>query len=281
MSVKIVTDSCSDITRDEAKKWDITVVPAYVHFGNKVYRDGVDIDSDQFYEKLATSSTHPSTAAPSPGDFAQVYEQIAEETNEIVSIHVTRKHSAMYDSAMLGKSIASEKGAKIEVIDSRGVTMWQGLVAIVAAQAAKAGSSLQQVIDVANKTINRLHALALLDTLRYAVKGGRIGNTIFTIESKLNIKPLITLVNGEIRPAGIARSRAKGIERLREFITKTAIADIAIVHSLASEDAQSLADFARSLFPDIKPRIDKLGPALGVHAGPGALAIIAISERNI
>jgi len=278
MSVKIVTDSCSDITQDEAKKWGITVVPAYVHFGNQVYRDGVDIDSDQFYEKLASSTIHPSTAAPSPGDFAKVYEQIAKGKNEIVSIHVTRKHSAMYDAARVGKSIASEKGAKIEVIDSRGVTAWQGKVAMAAAQAARAGSSLRHVIDMANKTISRLHALALLDTLRYVVRGGRVGNTIFTIESKLNIKPLITLVNGEIRPAGIVRSRAGGIERLREFITKTAIADITIVHSLAAEDAQSLAEFTRSLFPDIKPRINRLGPVLGVHAGPGALAIIAMSE---
>jgi len=172
MAVKIVTDSCSDITQNEAAKLGITVVPAYVHFGNEVYRDGVDIGSDQFYEKLAASPIHPSTAAPSPGDFARVYEQIAEETNEIVSIHVTRKHSAMYDSAMTGKSMASEKGAKIEVIDSRGVTMWQGLVAIVAAHAAKAGCSWQQVIHIAYKTINQLRALALMDTLRYAVKGG-------------------------------------------------------------------------------------------------------------
>jgi len=278
MTVKIVTDSCSDITQNEARKLGITVVPAYVHFGNKVYRDGVDIDSDRFYDKLATSSIHPSTAAPSPGDFARVYERIAEETNEIVSIHVTRRHSAMYDAAMMGKNIASEKGAKIEVIDSKGVTMWQGLVAIAAAQAARAGRSFQQVVDEAHKTINQLRALALLDTLKYAVKGGRIGNTIFAIESKLSIKPLITLVNGEIRPAGMTRSRAKGIDRLREFIIKTAAADIAIVHSLAAEDAQSLADFARSFFPDIMLRIDKLGPALGVHGGPGALVVIARSN---
>ena len=278
MAVKIVTDSCSDITQNEAAKLGITVVPAYVHFGNEVYRDGVDIGSDQFYEKLAASPIHPSTAAPSPGDFARVYEQIAEETNKIVSIHVTRKHSAMYDSAMTGKSMASEKGAKIEVIDSRGVTMWQGLVAIVAAHAAKAGCSWQQVIHIAYKTINQLRALALMDTLRYAVKGGRLGNTIFAIESKLNVKPLITLVNGEIRPAGIARNRARGIDRLREFIKKTAISDIAIVHSLSAEDAKSLADFARSLFPNIVPRIDKLGPALGAHGGPGALVVIGRSD---
>jgi DegV family protein with EDD domain len=279
MTIKIVTDSCSDITQEEAKKLGITVVPAYLHFGNEVYRDGVDIDCDQFYEKLTTSSIHPSTAAPSPGDFAKVYEEIAKETNEIVSIHVTRKHSAMYDSALVGKDIAKGKGYKIEVIDSRGVTMWQGLVAIVAAQAAKAGCNLQQVVNKAHSTINQLHALALLDTLRYAVKGGRLGNTIFALESKLNIKPLITLINGEVRPAGLTRSRAKGIDRLREFIAKFDIDDLAIVHSTTADDALTLADYARSLFPNVTPRIARLGPALGVHGGPGVLVAIAKSTK--
>jgi len=276
MAVKIVTDSCSDITQQEAKKLDITVVPAYLHFGNEVYRDGVDIDCDQFYEKLTTSSIHPSTASPSPGDFAKTYEAIAKETNEIVSIHVTRKHSAVYDSALMGKDIAKEKGHKIEVIDSRGVTMWQGLVAIVAAKTAKAGCNLQQVVDKVQSTINQLHALALLDTLRYAVKGGRLGNTIFALESKLNIKPLITLINGEIRPAGLTRSRAKGIDRLRDFIATSEIDELAIVHSTSADDARTLADYARSLFPNLIPRIVRLGPTLGVHGGPGVLVTIAM-----
>jgi DegV family protein with EDD domain len=279
MTIKIVTDSCSDITQEEAKKLGITVVPAYIHFGNKVYRDGIDIDCDQFYEKLTTGSIHPSTAAPSPGDFAQAYQEAAKETDEIVSIHVTRKHSAVYDSALVGKDIAQSKGHKIEVIDSRGVTMWQGLVAIIAAQAARAGCSLQQVVNKAHSTINRLHAVALLDTLRYAVKGGRLGNTIFAIESKLSIKPLITLVDGEIRPAGLARSRMKGIDRLRHLIATSDIDDLAIVHSTVADDARTLADYARSLFPDLIPRIARLGPTLGVHGGPGVLVAITKSAK--
>jgi DegV family protein with EDD domain len=274
MVIKIVTDSCSDITQGEAKKLGITVVPAYLHFGNEVYRDGVDIDCERFWEKLTTGSVHPSTASPSPGDFVIVYEELAKETSEIVSVHVTRKHSAMYDSALVAKNIAAEKGLKIEVIDSHGVTMWQGLVAMAAAEAARAGCSLQQVVDTAYNTIRQLRALALLDTLKYVIKGGRVSNTIFTLESKLSIKPLITLVNGEIRPAGLARNRTKGIDRLRKLVSKKDIEDVAIVYSTSVADAQALADYVRSQFPHIVPRIYRLGPALGTHAGPGALAII-------
>jgi fatty acid-binding protein DegV len=135
------------------------------------------------------------------------------------------------------------------------------------------------VVNKAHSTINQLHALALLDTLRYAVKGGRLGNTIFALESKLNIKPLITLINGEVRPAGLTRSRAKGIDRLREFIAKFDIDDLAIVHSTTADDALTLADYARSLFPNVTPRIARLGPALGVHGGPGVLVAIAKSAK--
>jgi len=275
MTVKIITDSGSDITQEEAKKLGVTVVPVYLRFGDEVYRDGVDIDCDEFYHKLVTSPIHPSTAAPSPGDFAKVYEEAAQETGEIVSIHITSKHSAVCDAALVGKETAEKKGCRIEVVDSRGVTMWQGLVVIAAAKAAEAGYSLNQVVDRVRETINQLRALALLDTLRYAVKGGRLGKALFPVESLLNVKALITLRDGQIRPAGLARTRSKGIDQLRKF-TRSAlhVEDLAIVYSTTPGDAQTLAEYVGSLFPNIVPRRTRLGAALGVHAGPGALVTI-------
>jgi len=221
------------------------------------------------------SSVHPSTARPSPGDFAKVYEEVAQETDEIVSIHVTSKDSATYDAAMVGKEIAKKKGCRIEVIDSKGVTMWQGLVAIAAAKAAEAEYSLNQVVDRAHETIKQMRALALLDTIIYVVKGGRLGKAVSAIDSLLHVKLLLTLRDGKIRPAGLVRTRRKGIDRLLEF-TKSAlhIEDLAIVYSTTPDDAQTLADYICSLFPNIVPRIVGLGPALGVHAGPGALVTI-------
>jgi DegV family protein with EDD domain len=275
MSVRVVTDSCSDIPQEEAKRVGITVVPAYLRFGNEVYRDGVDIDSEEFYRKLATSQVHPSTASPSPGDFAKAYEEAARETNEIVSIHVTRKHSAVYDAALLGKEIVEGKGCRIEVIDSQGVTIWQGLVVIAAAKAAESGQSLEQVVSKAHETIRQLRALALLDTLKYAVKGGRLSNAIVVVESLLSVKAFLTLRDGEIRPAGLTRNRSKGLTRLREFIRSAVhIEDLAIAYSTTPDEAQTLADYARSLFPNIVPGITRLGSALGVHTGPGALVTV-------
>jgi len=280
MTVKIVTDSCSDIPQEEAKQLGITVVPAYLRFGDEVYRDGVDIDSHEFYHKLVTSSVHPSTAAPSPGDFAKVYEEVAEETDQIASIHVTSKHSAICDAAMVGKEIATKKGRRIEVIDSEGVTMWQGLVAIAAAKAAEAGYNLDQVVNRVRETIKQMRALALLDTVTYIVKGGRLGKAVSAMDSLLHVKLLLTLRDGKIHPAGLVRTRRRGIDRLLEFVRSAVhIEDLAIVHSTTSDDAQALAEYISLLFPDIVPRIVRMGPALGVHVGPGAL-LTALREAK-
>lgn len=280
MTVKVITDSGSDITQEEAKQLGITVVPVYLRFGEEVYRDGVDIDSDEFYRKLTTSSVHPSTSSPSPGDFAKVYEEAAQETDEIVSVHITSKHSATYNSALLGKEIAEGKGSRIEVIDSLGVTIWQGLVAIAAAKAAAAQDSLHQVTERVRETISQLHALALLDTLTYIIKGGRVSKAVLAVESVLSVKPLITLRDGQIRPAGFARTRKKGIDRLCTFLASALhIEDLAIAYSTTPDDAQTLADYIGSLLPNITFRIARIGPALGVHAGPGAL-ITAVKEAR-
>ena len=127
MTVEIVTDSAADPPLDLAQELDITIVPVYVRFGDKVYRDGVDIGPDEFYAKLMSSSVIPSTSSPSAGDFAQAYRDVASSTDEIVSIHITRRHSVAYDAALLGRRIVAKKVCRIEVIDSEGVTMWQGI----------------------------------------------------------------------------------------------------------------------------------------------------------
>ena len=284
MTVKIVTDSCSDIPQEEANQLGITVVPVYLRFGEEVYRDGVDIDSDKFYHKLVTSPVYPSTAAPSPGDFAKVYNEAAKVTGEIVSIHVTSKHSAVYDAALLGKEAAEKKGCHVEVIDSKGVTMWQGIVAITAAKAAAAGYSLNQVVYKVREDIRQMRALALLDTVTYLAKGGRLGkavSAISAIESLLHVKLLLTLRDGELRPAGLVRTRSRGIDRLLDFVgLPLHIEDLAIVYSTTPDDAQTLANQISSLFPSVVPRIVRLGPALGVHAGPGALiAVLRVAEQ--
>jgi DegV family protein with EDD domain len=275
MVVKIVTDSGSDISREQAEDLDVTVVPVYLRFGDVMYRDGVDIDCNEFYQRLMTSQVHPSTAAPSPGDFAGVYEHIGRENTEIVSIHITKEHSAVYDSARAGKEIAAKEGRTIEVVDSGGVTVWQCLVVLAAARAAKEGQDIKGVMEVIRQTTGQLRALAFLDTMKYIIKGGRLSDTIYTIEALLNVRPFLTIKRGQIKPVGMARSRARGIERLHEFIRSSMhIEEIAIAYSTFPDDALELADYTTELFPHVVPHINRIGPALGVHTGPGALIAV-------
>jgi len=142
--VKIVTDSTSDIPSQVAQALGITIVPAYIHFGDRAYRDRVDISEDELYQRLVDGPVHPTTSAPSPGDFAEAYSRLAQESDEIVSIVVTSKQSAVYDSALLGKETARGK-CRIEVIDSGSVTMGLGLMAIAAAEVAQAGGGIEEV----------------------------------------------------------------------------------------------------------------------------------------
>ena len=145
MTVRIVTDSTSDLSPQMAEELGITVVPVYVRFGEKVYRDGVDISQDKFYLKLAQSPVYPSTSQPSPSDFADVYSKLSKETGEIVSIHLSSKVSGTYDSALKGRELAEAK-CHIEVVDSLSVSMGFGLIAMAAARLAKTGEDLHEVL---------------------------------------------------------------------------------------------------------------------------------------
>ena len=174
MVVKVVTDSTSDLPPQLAKELGITVVPAYVRFGDKVYRDRVDISEDEFYQRLLHDPIHPSTTQPPPQDFVDVYKELAQVADGIISIHVSSKLSGIYNSALRGKEVV-EKECPIEVIDSQVVTMGLGQLAIVANTIARSGKNLQHLVEEVKQMIPSIHILGLLDTLKYLALGGRIG----------------------------------------------------------------------------------------------------------
>ncbi len=274
MPIRIVTDSTADLTLDIATALGITVVPVYVRFGNEVYRDGVDISHDEIYRRLQTDRLHPTTSQPSPGDFARVYRQLAREADTIVSVHVTSKLSGTYQSALQGKELARVR-ARIEVIDSASVTLGLGLMAQAAARLAAAGASLSHILGELQDAIENTRLLGLFDTLRYLVRGGRIGKARALVGSVLNVRPLITMRNGELVPAGLVRTRARGLDRLVSFVRSTLhIRDLAVVYSTTPDEADTLRSRLGAFFRNQELiQIARLGPALGVHGGPGTLAV--------
>jgi len=278
MTVKIVTDSTADLSLQIVQQLGITVVPVYVCFGEKSYRDGVDISHDEFYQKLIKSPIHPTTSQPTPADFANVYSRLSTETDEIVSIQVTSKLSGTYNSALQGRELM-KTGYHIEVIDSLSVSMGLGLITMAAARLAKAGASLPEVMDEVRQVIPRICLLGVFDTLKYLLLGGRIGKAKALLGSMLNVKPLITMRDGELFPAGQVRTHSKGIERLFDLVRNTLnIEEVAIVHSTTPGEATSLREHIASIFDKRQIHLARLGPALGVHGGPGTL-ILALREK--
>jgi len=278
MTVKIVTDSTSDLPPQLAQQLGITVVPVYVRFGEKVYRDGVDISHDELYQKLMESPIHPTTSQPPPSDFADVYSKLSQEADEIVSIQVTSKLSGTYNSALQGRELAPT-GCRIEVVDSLSTSMGLGLIVMAAARLAEAGESLQGVMEEVRQAIPSIRVLGVFDTLKYLAKGGRLGKAKALLGTLLNVKPLITMRDGELFPAGQVRTRSKGIDRLFDFVKNALnIQELAIVHSTSPDEASSLRERIGSIFDKKRIHIARLGPALGVHGGPGTL-VLALREK--
>jgi len=279
MVVKVVTDSTSDIPAEVAQELEIAVVPLYVHFGNEVHQDGVDLSADEFFHKLVTEPILPKTSAPSAGTFAEMYEKLAPETDEIISIHISNKLSATYNIALLGKR-GMEAHCRVEVVDSFSASIGLGLLAITAAKAALAGANLDEITAMIHRAIPKTHYFGMVDTLEYLHKGGRIGKAQTFLGSMLNIKPLLTLRDGEAYPLERARGRPKALARLCELVENFHhIKDMAIAHTTTPEEREALAVRLSPLFPPEQLYKSRCGATMGTYLGPGALTVAVIEDE--
>ena len=280
MAVRIVTDSIADLPPNIVKELGITVIPLIVRFGTEVYRDGVDMTSEQFYERLVGSKVMPATSVPPPAVFADTYDKLAEETDEVLVITVSSRLSATHDVALQAKKLMRNK-CRVEVFDSKWATMAEGFVAITAARAAKSGASLNEAIAAAKKAIPRVSFLAAFDTLEYLQRGGRIGKAQALLGSMLKINPLITLKDGVIEPAGRTRSRAKAIDRLYDFVMSYShIDELAIGDTASPDEAEALVERLNPKFPRKRIYRSKMTPAIGTHTGPHLLLVAVMGDKD-
>ena len=276
MSIRIVTDSTSDIPPDLAEEHGITVVPASIFFGDEHLLDGVDIDSDTFFERLARESQLPTTSQPSPGAFRDVYQQLKDEgATEILSLHVSEKLSGTLASARQGAQ--QVEGVRIEAVDSGCVTLALGMGAIAAAQAVEGGASLDETRDLVLEQYGRTHDFILVDTLEYLRRGGRIGRAQEMLGGLMRVKPLLSIQNGEIVPVGRVRTKKKAVaEVVRRTAALGSIEQLAVLHSTTPDEAADLASRLGEVAPGASVMQGQVGPAIGVHVGPGLLAVVAV-----
>ncbi len=282
MAIRVSVDSTSDIPRDRARELGIEIVPLTVLFGDEGFRDGIDLDGPSFYSKLATSKVTPTTTAPAPALFEEAYRQMVKDgATGILAISLARSLSSTYDSAFqAARTVSQETGVPIEVVDSHSVSGGAGLPAeIVAREAAQGDKSLADLKAHAESLLRRVHLVAVLDTLEYLQRGGRIGRARALMGTLLNVKPLLEVRDGQVLPLENVRTRNKAQDRVAQIIAD--LGEIEAVGVIQSNDAvgEDLTKRVRA-FWNGPIEVFTLGPVVGTHAGPGAGAIIAISNKE-
>ena len=274
MVIKVVTDSTSELPGELAESLDITVVPLNIHFGTEVFKDGIDLDYDEFYRRLVEGRELPTTSQPSVGDFVKVYEELGRDADGIVSIHISSKLSGTLNSATQAREQATVS-CPVEVIDSNQASMGLGVVAVATGRSAQHGAALDEVADVARSASDRSRYFALLDTLKYLERGGRIGKARALLGTVLRIRPMIEIRDGEVHELAKERTRARAIARLEAVAREYApLEELSVVYSTTPEDAHGVASRLRDLLPgDKAPIVTRVGPVVGTYSGPGCLAV--------
>ncbi len=271
-NVRVLTDSLADIPPTILKELNIVVVPTVVRFGETEYRDRVDLFPSDFFRLLTTSPKLPTTSQPAVGVFEEIYRDLGDETDQILAIHTDSLLSGIYNASCV--AAASVPNVRTKVMDSRQVSMALGWPVILAARAARQGLLLDEVERAALEAMSRVHLIAMLDTLEYARRGGRLGKASALLGTLLNVKPLLSIVNGEVVPVEKVRSAKRGLERLVEIaIGSGPIQELSVVHALAREEADELEEMLAGSFPRERIVMAEAGPVLGAHVGPGAVGI--------
>ena len=273
MTIRIVTDSASDISLEEAENLGIEIVPLSVRFGEAEYTDLVDLSVSDFYQKMSESDLLPSTAAPSPGAFEAAFKKCAEAGAEgVICINLSLALSATGQAAQLAADALADT-LPVKCIDSKSITCGLGTIIRKAADAAKNGGSMDEIVSLVENLATRTRIFATLDTLENLKKGGRIGGAKAMLGTMLQFKPCLDLSSGEVVEAGRQRTRKKSLIWLKEVLeSESEISELSIIHG----DAPDVEEFA-TLISDIVPkeqiRINQLGAVIGTHGGPRVLGV--------
>jgi DegV family protein with EDD domain len=270
--VRVVTDSACDLSEELADELDITVVPLTIRFGSEEFVDRRDLTPTSFWQRCASSSALPETAAPAPGAFQAAYEQArAEGADGVVCITISSDLSATFQSARAGGQALGE--FPIAVIDSRSVTMGQGLVAVAVAEAARRGSAMPELTTIARDTSARITVLGAIATLEHLQRGGRIGAARAMLGSVLSIKPVVQVANGVVAEESKQRTRSRSLEYLSQKVHAAAPLERLAVCSGAAPDMDHFCRLLADVEVEQGMLVSDLGPVVGTHAGPGTIGV--------
>lgn len=276
MPVRIVTDSTCDLPAETIARYGIRVVPLYINVGRQGFLDGIDITREEFYTKLPTFSEHPTTAVPSPQKFHAIYDSLAEEgATEVLSIHVSAALSAIADEARIAAQETTS--VPVTVFDSRQLSLGMGFLVETAAKLAAAGKNIGEILEALNAQIKRSHVFAVIDTLEFLKRSGRMNKFIANIGMLLQLKPILTMYDGKPGTERV-RTRERATKRLLEMLRDVGkLERVAIVHTNAPERVAELRAQAGALLPEGDILVMDITPVIGAHIGPGAFGFAVVS----
>ena len=271
--IRVVTDSACDVPEEIARRLNIDIVSLSIRFGDEEFTDRVDLSPEAFWAKCKASKTLPETAAPSPGAFQAAYERaIADSCDGVIVLTLSALLSATNQSAVLGAEAVTDK-LPVRVVDTKAVSMAQGLLVIDVAEMAATGADLEQLVAHAESLVAKVGVVAMLDTLEHLIKGGRVGGARALLGQVLSIKPLLELKDGVVAEAGRQRTRSKALVAIAEVARSHApLKRLALVHGASSEVAN-----LESLVKDVSTQnpiiVTDMGPVVGAHGGPGIIGL--------
>ena len=282
--VAVVVDSSTCLPQDILQATGITVVPHQLIADERVYRDGIDLDTSSFYEMLKSNSAVITTSGPNPQAFLDAFEKVAKETRDILCITLSQRFSpTTYDSANIAARMARDQspGLEIRILDSQAVAGSQGFVALEAHRASVKGKDLSEIVSQIESLIPRLHLLAYLDTLIYLGRSGKITKAKAWAGTLLGFKPLVELSQGEATLIERPRSSGKAMKRLLGIVaerTGDRPTHVNVMHANALENAHKLRDRAQEVLNCQEIFISEFTPVMGAHTGPGLLGMAYYSE---
>lgn len=279
MSIRIVTDSTADLPEEVAADYGITIIPVHINIGGQSYQDGIELTRQQFYQELPGYDPLPTTSSPGLGAFVQTYERLADAgATEILSIHISAKLSGVLNAA--NAAAQTTDALPVTVFDSRQLTLGTGFLAMTAAQAAAAGHSMPEIIALLENQVARTYSFALLDTLEFLRRGGRLTRFQSGVGTLLRIKPLLTVHNGEMTMERV-RTRRRAEERLLDLLKDLQpVEKLALVHARAPERVERLQRQIQHFLPEQnQPLIAEVTPAIGTHVGPGSVGLVCVRAR--
>ena len=274
MAVKIVSDSTCDIARENVERLGITLVPAYVLFGEEQFRQGIDINPTQFYQRLQSSPQLPSTSQPTPGDFTERLEPLVAAGDQVVCVTVARQLSGTYNSAI--QAAGQFDDGAVTVIDSQTASVGHMLQVIAAAEdSSSPDATAESVAAAATQRASAGYGLAMVDTLEYLQKGGRIGKAQAFMGSILKVKPILSVANGEVLPVDRPRNLRRGLQRLEELVREhsASVSRLGVAYTTDAAPAEEMRNRLSDLADPENTYTIQIGSAIGTHVGPGAIAI--------